>query len=340
MEFHPSDRCNLGCQGCTYGHDSPVTRPVPISFPLHDIGRIAHLRPESINISGGGEPTLYTNGEYAFQEMVEQVSDTNPEVVLSLVTNGTLRPRGDWPNRMAWIRLSLDAATEETYRVFRGKAMFTKVLENFLDYLDFDVPYVGISFLYAKTNVHEYAQVAHDIHQLVQEHKPDKLPKVNIQYRPLRRDPRDYQKPFDLAVSEEDIHRTVSAVVQLAQSSLKMERFLREQTNVTAILGGNSHPPYEFARCYYSQIFRIVRANGELRPCFIRVIEPDFVLGNILNDPLEKIALNALYIAARRKPDCDAHGCRQCHVNFIMEMGLQKQMAPSSSPEVLADPMF
>jgi sulfatase maturation enzyme AslB (radical SAM superfamily) len=93
-------------------------------------------------------------------------------------------------------------------------------------------------------------------------------------------------------------------------------------------------------RCYYSETFRIVRANGDLWPCFVRVAEPDFRLGNIISDSLETIALNTLYIAARRKPHCDSLGCCQCHVNYTFEQGLIGGLMPSTSPEVRRDPMY
>jgi MoaA/NifB/PqqE/SkfB family radical SAM enzyme len=340
MEFHPSDVCNLTCRGCTYGHDDPACKPPPISFPFGAIPRIARLQPRSMVIIGGGEPTLYRSGERSFQEMVEEVCSTNPGIVLALVTNGTHRPPGDWPNRFSWIRVSLDAATARTYASFRGKPMFDRVMENYLRYLDYDVQYVGIGFLFAQSNIHEYAAVARLIFDLVQESKPKALHKVNIQYRPLRRDPHLYDKPFTEAISTAQIREVVRQVRELADTSDEMKTFLRDQTNVTAILGGNTHPPHEFSRCYYSQTFRIVRANGDLRPCFVRVTEPDFALGDIISDSLETIALNTLYIAARRKPHCDSHGCCQCHVNYAFEQGIMGNLQPSTSPETRADPMF
>jgi sulfatase maturation enzyme AslB (radical SAM superfamily) len=129
-------------------------------------------------------------------------------------------------------------------------------------------------------------------------------------------------------------------VQELAGASEELKAFLRNQTNITAVLGGNTHLPHEFSRCYYSQTFKIVRANGDLRPCFIRVVEPDFKLGNIINDSLETIALNTLYIAARRKLHCDSLGCCQCHVNYTFEQGLLGNLQPSASPEVQQDPMY
>ena len=340
MEFHPSDMCNLACCDCCYGHDDPERKPPPTNFPFQEIRKIAQMKPRSMVIVGGGEPTLYKSGNYRFQEMVEEICNTNPGIVLAVVTNGTYKPPGDWPSRLNWMRLSLDAATEDTYSAFRGKPMFKRVIQNYLSYLDCDVRYVGISFLFARSNIRDYATVARFIFELVKQEKPQALHKVNIQYRPLRRDPNRYDQPFTQAVTHEQIQKAVSEVRQLANSSQEMRAFLRNQTNITAILGGNAHPPHEFSRCYYSQTFRIVRANGDLRPCFIRVSEPDFVLGNICADRLETIALNTLYIGARLKPKCDPYGCRQCHVNYTFEQGLKGNLRPSTSPEVLADPMY
>jgi MoaA/NifB/PqqE/SkfB family radical SAM enzyme len=340
MEFHPTDICNLSCRGCTYGHDEPETKPPPINFPFNSISKVAALQPKSAVIIGGGEPTLYSCRPHRFQDMVDELRTSNPDISLALTTNGTYKPPGPWPDGFRWIRVSLDAATAETYTAFRGKRQFEKVVQNFLHYLDHDVDYVGVSFLFAQSNVNEYAQVAKFVFDLVEQEKPHALEKVNIQYRPLRRDPYHYDKPFDEAVTGDEIVHAVQDVIALAGTSLKMERFLREQTNITAILGGSTHPPHEFSRCHYSQTFKIVRANGDLRPCFIRVAEPDFILGNILLDSLEAIALNTLYVGARRKPHCDAHGCRQCHVNYTFEKGLSGELKPSTSAAVLADPMY
>ncbi|MBK8043937.1 MAG: SPASM domain-containing protein [Haliscomenobacter sp.] len=150
----------------------------------------------------------------------------------------------------------------------------------------------------------------------------------------------EYDQPFTQAITQQQIDTAIQEVIALAKRSQELEHFLRHQTNNTAILGGNTHPSLEFNRCYYSQVFHIIRANGDLRPCFIRVTEPDFVLGNIYRDALEKIALNTLYIGARKKPHCDAHGCRQCHVNATFEKGLTGEMTPSCSQEVLGTSCF
>ena len=141
-----------------------------------------------------------------FQEMVDEIVSTNPGIALALVTNGTHKPPGNWPNRFSWIRLSLDAATEDTYTAFPRQTDVQPCDPGTIwPYLDHDIRYVGISFLFARSNVHDYAAVAQFIFELVKKEKPDALHKVNIQYRPLRRDPRDYDRPFTQAVTSEQI---------------------------------------------------------------------------------------------------------------------------------------
>ena len=164
--------------------------------------------------------------------------------------------------------------------------------------------------------------------------------KLNIQYRPLRRDPKDRGRSFPAGITTNQIRATVSKLEKYAKSSENVTRFLREQTNSEAVLGGNEHPPHNFERCYYSQIFHIVRASGEIRSCFIRVVEPDFVIGDLIKDDIQTISLNSIYIGARKKKYCDPYGCRQSHLNYTLEKGLEGEMQPSATPIVAKDSFF
>lgn len=340
MEFHPCDVCNLKCRGCTYGHDNSETKPKPISFPFDKLEKLALFKPESILISGGGEPTLYNSSGKRFDDLVCRIKEILPKSRIAFVTNGTYIPGGDWVKYLDWIRVSVDAAAPDTYERVRGANRFNDVINNVLKYLESPVKFVGVSFLYSRDNISEYVPFAEYFFNLVKRKSPENLKKLNLQYRPLRKDPKDKGREFPEAVTETEIRKTIGDIVSLASSSKEMEDFLRDQTNIEAILGGNSHYPHNFSKCYYSQLFHIVRANGDLRPCFIRVIEPEFLIGNIIQDDPLKIALNSIYMRARRKEDCDPSGCRQCHVNYVLESGLNNKLKPSSSPIVLNDPFF
>lgn len=345
MEFHPSDICNLSCQGCTYGQGIEGLQPQKIVFPFEHLDKLVALNPRSLLFSGGGEPTLYKDKGHNLGDLVERVYELMPDTLLGLITNGTFLPNGNWIKHLTWVRVSVDAATPETYKAFRGKPFFNIVVNNVLRYLDAISPKdmsspIGATFLYSKVNIGEYVEFVRYFLGNVQEQQPHNLSRLNLSYRPLRQNPNDTGREFPEAISDEDIKRTVHKIVEYAKESPVVERFLREQTNVEAVLGGNLQPAMLFERCYYAQIFHIVRANGDVRPCFVRVLEPDFVLGNMITDSFSTISLNVLYIGARRKQYCDNEGCRQCHCNYILEQGLAGKIKPPASPTVAGDPFF
>jgi len=340
MEFHPSDVCNLSCQGCTYGQGVEGLQPPQIVFPFEHLDKLAALNPRSLLFSGGGEPTLYKDKGHNLGDVVKRIHELVPDTSLALITNGTFIPDRDWTEHLKWVRVSIDAATPETYQAFRGKPFFERVMRNLLRYLNTSISAVGGTFLYSKANIQEYVEFVRYFYGKAKEEQLYNLSRLNLSYRPLRQNPNDTGREFPEAITNEDIRRTINKIVEYARESPEVEQFLREQTNVEAVLGGNLQPPMPFERCYYAQIFHIVRANGDIRPCFVRVLEPDFVIGNIITDPLSAISLNVLYIGARRKQYCDSEGCRQSHCNYILEQGLAGEIKPPTSPAVAKDPFF
>lgn len=340
MEFHPSDICNLSCQGCTYGQGVEGLQPPQIVFPFEHLDKLVALNPRSLLLSGGGEPILYKDNGHNIGDLIERIHELIPDTLIALITNGTFVPEGNWTEHLKWVRASIDAATPETYQAFRGKPFFDRVTRNLLRYLGQSISAVEGTFLYSKANIGEYVEFVRYFYDKAKEEQPNNLSRLNLSYRPLRQNPNDTGREFPEAITVEDIRRTVGKIVEYAKESHEVEQFLREQTNVEAVLGGNLQPPMPFDRCYYAQIFHIVRANGDIRPCFVRVLEPDFVLGNITTDPISAISLNVLYIGARRKQYCDSEGCRQAHCNSVLEQGLTGEIKPPTSPAVAKDPFF
>lgn len=339
LEFHPTDRCNLKCRGCTYGQDDPRLKPLKKSFPFEHLDKVAELDPRSLLLSGGGEPTLYRYKGHVFRNLVERLHELMPNTPIALITNGTCFPKGRWTDYIKWVRISVDAATPACYRAFKGRSFFNKVAKNLLNYLDSSIPSVGCTFLFSKENINEYVDFSRHFLDYVQEKKPKSIDKFNISYRPLRQNPNDDRDDFPEALSDDDIKKVVQRILNYANTPQR-ESFFREQSNVEAVMGGNLQPAMDFERCHYSQIFHIIRANGDVRPCFTRVLEPDFKLGNVIKDSHSAISLNTLYIGTRRKRYCDSEGCRQCHINYLLEKGLKGEIKPSKSHYVFNDPFF
>lgn len=239
---------------------------------------------------------------------------TPQETFEKKLPNSTYIPKGEWIRHLKWIRISIDAATPKMYEAFRGKPFFKKVERNLLTYLENSVSTgVGGSFLYSKTNIHEYIHFVRHFYELVRREKPHRLPCFNLSFRPLRQNPNDVGREFPEMISESDIDITVQQICEFAAESPEIKCFLCEQTNIEAVLGGNFQPALPFQRCYYLQIFHIVRADGDVRPCFVTVLEPEFSMGNLITGSVPEISLRSLYIAAIRQRYCNPEGCRQCH---------------------------
>ena len=116
--LHLTNRCNHLCQGCEYAdlHHKDVAE-----FDQHRlltlIDEIAELGSGSVLITGGGEPTLHP----AFAEALERMHAQG--LLAGLFTNGT---RIDdalaavLVRCACFVRVSVDAATAESYAALRG----------------------------------------------------------------------------------------------------------------------------------------------------------------------------------------------------------------------------
>jgi MoaA/NifB/PqqE/SkfB family radical SAM enzyme len=133
-----SDLCNHSCDFCCYrtdGYSSNelffardpggeiVSRNPARFLPLEKVQEIledcAAMGVQAIEITGGGEPTVHPQHATIFQRVRDLGMD------LGVVTNGVslderaLGPLAD-PGGETWVRVSIDAGTQETYTRIRG----------------------------------------------------------------------------------------------------------------------------------------------------------------------------------------------------------------------------
>lgn len=178
-----SDLCNLDCPGCAYRmagypsselfvekHDGAVNRN-PARFLDTDLVRsvledCAMMGTHAIEFTGGGEPTLHKDCGALIDYAQCLGLDT------ALITNGImLHHIGDPAVKTKWLRVSLDAASPETYMTVRpslggGRAMlYARVIENLRwaveakKRLDSDCT-IGVGFVVQERNWHEIVEAA------------------------------------------------------------------------------------------------------------------------------------------------------------------------------------
>lgn len=136
-----SDLCNENCNFCAYrmkGYTSNqhfaqngVSNParfIPYEKCIEIIDDLSDMGVESIEFTGGGEPTVHARHLEVFDYALSK------GLKCALVTNGVLLRKG-WEEvypRFSWIRLSLDAGTRQTYSIIKDvtPSRYFQVLEN------------------------------------------------------------------------------------------------------------------------------------------------------------------------------------------------------------------
>lgn len=168
MGMYFGNRCNLRCKMC--GNRGFFTRAglkkgTQLSKEtLDDI--ISYFPYLETLILSGGEPLVYKE----FKEVLE-IARKFPNIKIKLMTNGNL-VNDYWVDKFCEIpfdiiAISLDAATDKTYRKIRTRGKFNRVLgsiENINESKDNGKPEIRLSYVVMKRNMDElvkFVELAH-----------------------------------------------------------------------------------------------------------------------------------------------------------------------------------
>ena len=156
--IYPTYGCNLQCPACEYTSDNeggPAQLPLARWRSLLD--ELAQGGATGVELCGGGEPLLHPG-------LVDAVlHGARAGLRFGVLTNGTAISDAflaDALPHFAYVRVTIDAATPETYEVVRpGPPLWSKVLENCRRLIAARGPgtEVSLKFLVDRTNRHEIA---------------------------------------------------------------------------------------------------------------------------------------------------------------------------------------
>jgi len=151
-EIDPSNYCQNKCNFCMFSDFLKSSR-VNLDYNVYQkvVRELKQVGTMSITFTGGGEPTLHPK----FREMVLEANKLRFEV--GLVTNGIeLDTYIDLVPMFRFVRVSLDAASRETYYKIKDHDVFEKVRENIkLAVENKENTTVGISFVICNENMYE-----------------------------------------------------------------------------------------------------------------------------------------------------------------------------------------
>ncbi len=170
VEVHPTTRCNHRCKRCAsvipkipgrkrlklaYTRDTDI----PLRRLLSLMEEFGSCGVKAITLCGGGEPLVYKG----IAEVIRRVLDMG--MALGIITNLNIELDADLLDvlsRAAFIRVSLDAADEETYRLLhrpRDGGDFRRVLRNIRE-LALAGPDVGLNYLVQVENYRDIERAA------------------------------------------------------------------------------------------------------------------------------------------------------------------------------------
>ncbi len=324
-ELHPTDNCNLNCVGCTY-QDKHIALNSKNQFPISSLESLTKINPKTLIFVGGGEPTLYKHENSTIGDLISSVKAILPDLRLGMITNGTCFVPGCWHDNLDWIRISIDSASPTLYAQMRGKNLFNKVIYNLHRYLDNDIGKVGVSFLYSKHNYEEYLAFFLKIHNEIFSNSNALVDKLQFHYRPLRHYGHRIDMDHDDYLSSSEINQIADQIQTYLKKNPHIINFLSQNTNITAFLGGNIQPIFNFKRCYYSRVFHIIRPTGDLFPCSWVCNKKEHIMGNIIYDSITSIALKKIYVTEYINDYCRKDYCLQNHVNHILDLALKNKI--------------
>lgn len=244
--------CNNKCPHCfftTHKKDKPV---------FFDIKRLPSLLAElrkigvkAVEFSGGGEPTTHPQIKQALNIAVESKLD------IELVTNGLLLDKiVDEVKDLTFVRVSLDAATDSTYRLTHGVDSFRKVLANIRLLANRYKNKIGVAYLIQNSNIEDISDVA----KLAKE-----LGCRFIQYRPVTSKEKllkiDYiKKQLDKAKSYSD------EKFQVFDAGVKWKHIEGKRF---------------FNKCYTHSLVAVIKATGDVPFCILKRNDSNTYLGNV-----------------------------------------------------------
>lgn len=166
VELILADLCQQHCHFCAYRLEGYASnqrfdekRMMPYPKAMEIVDDCAEIGVQAIQFTGGGEPTIYPQ----FESVVRRVRDRG--MSFALVSNG-VRITEELAKVLApaaWVRISLDAATEETYCKTRGvhRSHWEKAQGAVRNLKQAGAKCVGVGFVVTPENFREVGKAAY-----------------------------------------------------------------------------------------------------------------------------------------------------------------------------------
>lgn len=318
LYFEVTNRCNLPCQTCvrTFNLHEPERDPLPQELK-QAAGALPDLR--RVVLHGIGEPLLNKN----LPEMIRFAKAQGAWVLFN--SNGILLDAA-WQDTLIdcgldELRISLDAATPETFKKVRGAPAFPRILSNLRRFVARKAergvahPRLSLWMVAMRANIHELpglVDLAADLG----------IPEVYFQ--------RLVFTGLGVAQPDQSLHGQtdgeVAAIIREAEARAKASGVALRASGATSPLESlaQSHEARPWSRCRRPWTSTYVTAHGKVLPCCIAPFAhqdfPGMVLGDLARASLEEVWQGEAYRRFReRLMSDDPHPCcKMCGVGWSL----------------------
>lgn len=296
MILYPTYKCNAKCSYCEYGDDIGVKEDMSAEMLANIVEQAAGFGIESIELCGGGEPTMHPNFPWLCQLIVDS------GMKLGVLTNGWGLVYNEkiapfLAKNASYVRVSLDAAGHSTYARVKGVSvsLFPMITEAVHRLVAMKGNQCRVSGKFLLTPVN-YTQV------LGMTRMARGLGLDSAQFKEVR-------GTQELSYEQHDVAKGLLALA-------------REEVKGIRIIGDLSHPEMK-EKCKLCTLHTMVDADGSIYLCcYFRHRRDRHYIGNLHNEEFKSIWGGERHREALRgiKPEeCNVFDCRFVNYHRIVE---------------------
>jgi len=330
IEIDPSNACNESCIWCCWEDHRKGADVMDKELLEKIIKNLAKVGIKGLIWTGGGEP-LVNKYTVEYMKLARDLGMEN-----GMFTNGILMTPEKIPTIVeccTWIRISLGAATSDTFKKCHGTADFEKIIENIKEFVRVrknmnKTISIGLSMMVHPDNYHE----------LYEEAKLAK--KLGVDY---------FQgKPLNQIGSEnsEWWNNEVVPLFKKAKKSLEDENFKILTSQYTQDKYGEKGTEFieaitpslsaceEDKKCYVHNFVTAITADGNVAFCKNLRDKEEFIIGNLKTQNFEE-----LWNGEKRKKIIEKINANKCGV-FCQNGKLNELLRYMKKPDGSKHPNF
>lgn len=270
-----TNSCNLNCNFCSYkiGNYSPDHMKdfnkrdrLDKNLVFKILEDMKQSGVKAVEWTGGGEPSLHPD----YKDFFKFAKELNYEQ--ALVTNSTLLDDEgiDIIRDFSWVRFSVDASAEKTYKKIKGQYGLNKTLGNLEKLIASKNPenIAGFSFIVCRDNYKEIYGAT----RLAKDIGCDNI-RFSLAYTPEGR------KMF--GGIWEDVVKEIEKAKQKETKDFKVFTFSNRINEISQKTKSDA--------CYFHEFVAAIGANGGIYPCCLLKYDSRFNFGNLNEKSFEEI---------------------------------------------------